>query len=379
MEFETSFEHQSLRELVRDFGARELQPTIHEYEEQERFPRHLPKRLGELDLLDLGTPEQEYRALAEQCIVLEELARVSAGLASAISVTGYLVPNIVRALGTPEQIERYAAPLISGDQVAGFALTEPDAGSDVRSIRTKAVRTDGGYRINGSKMFTSNAPVADFLLVVAYTDSSKGIDGMSIFVVDIDTPGCTVMQKLKKESIRTCETSAVSFDDCEIPAGNLLGAEGEGFRRVMKGLNADRMYNVARSLGIAQASFEAAKGYAQERRQFGKPIGSHQAIAFKLADMVVKLDAARLLAQRAAWLYDTDRPFVQQVSVAKLYVSEVCVEIAREAVQIHGGYGVIREMNVARYLRDSLLGPIGAGTSEIQRRIIARQLGLEVY
>jgi alkylation response protein AidB-like acyl-CoA dehydrogenase len=381
MPHRSSFEAQSLRELVRDFAARELAPIADRYEAEARFPVQLLRPMGELGLLAIG-----HRAdagglpggLAERCIVIEELARVNAGVASTLAGTAYVVPAIIAAVGTAAQIERYVRPLISGKAIATFALTEPDSGSDVRGIRTRAERDGDAYVVSGTKMFASSASIADFAVVVAYTDASEGIDGMSMFIVDRATPGYEHVAKLDKQAIRTCETSIVALDACRVPIENRLGDEGTAFRRVMSSLAEERMYNWARSLGIATASFEAAMTYAMHRRQFGKPIGAYQAIAFKLADMAVKLDAARLLGARACELRDAGMPATTEISMAKLFASEICVELAREAVQIHGGYGVMSDFPVARYMQDSLLGTIGAGTSEIQRRIIARQLGLPV-
>lgn len=381
MNFQARDELQEIRDLVRTFATRELAPVIPECEETETFPRHLLPRMGELGLLAVGAPEEHGGlpgGLSGQAIVLEELARISAGISSAISVTGCLVPRIIFELGTPEQIETYAKPLIRGEKVGAFGLTEPDAGSDVSGIKTRAVRDGDAYVLNGSKIFTSNAPIADFVLTVAYTEPGKGVDGMSIFLIDVGTPGFEVAPKYRKESIRTCETSGVFMNDCRVPASNLLGGEGTGFRRIMKGLNADRMYNCARSLGIAQAAFEAADSYARQREQFGRPIASFQTIAFKLVDMAVKIDAARLLIERAGWLYDQGLPYIREISMAKLYTSEICGEVARDSVQIHGGAGILRETQVARYMRDALLSTIGAGSSEIQRRILARRMGIKV-
>ena len=381
MDFSPNPELVSIREIVRKYLSREIAPLIPECEEKETFPLPLVPGLGALGVLAIGAPEPHGGmpgGLAGQAVVLEELARVSAGTSSAISITGYLLPKIIFELGTEDQIRDYAMPLIQGRKIGGFSLTEPDAGSDVRGIKTRAEREGDHYSLNGSKVYTTNAPIADFFVVIAYTDRSKGVDGMSMFLVDVATPGLTVAPKYRKESIRTAETSGLFLEHCKVPASALLGGEGTGFRRVMRTLNADRIYNAARSIGIASVAFEAAKTYAKQRTQFGRPIGNFQAVGFKLAEMATKIDCARLMIDRATWLYDSGQPFVTEISMAKLFTSEMCGEVTRDALQIHGGAGIMRDSFVGRYVRDALLSTIGAGTSEIQRRILARQMGFQV-
>ena len=380
LSFERSPELAGLRLRARDLIQRELAPIVEECDANERFPRELVPVFGEAGLLRVGHSRAyggTEGGVTAQTVVIEEVARVSAGVASAIQ-TAFFVPRMISDLGTADQIEEYAKPLIEGAKIAALAISEADAGSDVRHIRTRADVDGDHYVMSGDKMFITNAIFADFLIVVAVTDDSQGIDGMTLFLLDANTPGYRHVRKLKKEALRTCETSAIAFEGCRIPLGNRVGPEGAGFKGTMAALNADRILNCARSIGIAQASFDASVDYAQRRKQFGNPIGSYQAIAFKIADMAVKLEAARLLTERAAWLFDSGQDYVYAVSVAKLFASEACVEIARDAVQVHGGYGVITDYPVGRYMRDSLVSTIGAGTSEIQRRVVARKLGLPV-
>jgi alkylation response protein AidB-like acyl-CoA dehydrogenase len=378
LDFDFTPEQHELRRTVRAFAEREIAPLMVEAERTHTFPKHLFPRMGELGYFSLSAPVEVGGAglgKVEETIVVEELARVSASVASTCANFFHLTP-VFWAFGTPDQQQTYAVPTMRGLKVGALGLTEPNAGSDVKGTQTTATRVEGGWLINGSKQFTTNSPFADYTVVVAYTDKSRGIDGMAMFVVDKGTPGYTVSRLIETEAIRASETAEVALVDCFVPDSALLGDTEGAFRRIMEHLNYHRIISCARALGIASAAMEAALAYSKQRVQFGRPIGSFQAIGHKLADMATKLEAARLLSYQAAWLHDQNRSFVKEIAMAKLFSTEVAVEIARDAVQIHGGNGVTADFPVMRYLRDSMLGTIGAGTSEIQRGIIARQLGL---
>jgi alkylation response protein AidB-like acyl-CoA dehydrogenase len=278
-------------------------------------------------------------------------------------------------MGTEAQKQQYLFPAIKGEKIGAFALTEPDAGSDTKSINSTAVRDGENYILRGSKTFITNSPFADFLLTAAYTDRSRGYHGISLFLVDKATPGMTI-NKLDKEGIRSSDTGEVAFDDCLIPTDHLLGEQEGTFNLIMETLSEGRIGVSANMAGVAQAAYEAALQYAKERIQFGRPIGKFQAVAHKLADMATNIRAGRLMVFSAARLLDQGKPCTFEASSCKLFVSEMAVNVAREAIQIHGGYGLMTEYPVSRYLRDALVYTIGEGTSEIQRNIIAKQIGL---
>jgi alkylation response protein AidB-like acyl-CoA dehydrogenase len=278
-------------------------------------------------------------------------------------------------MGTVAQKENYLIPAIKGEKIGSFALTEPDAGSDTKSIKTAAVRDGDHYILRGSKTFITNSPIADFLLTAAYTDRSRGYHGISLFLVDRDTPGMSI-SKLDKEGIRASDTGEVAFDGCLIPKDHLLGEQEGTFNLIMETLSEGRIGVSANMVGVAQAAYESALKYARERIQFGRPIGKFQAVAHKLADMATEVRAARLMVFSAAYLMDQGKPCTFEASSCKLFVSEMAVKVAREAIQIHGGYGIMSEYPVFRHLRDALVYTIGEGTSEIQRNIIAKQIGL---
>lgn len=379
LSFDFSEEQQMFRQAMRDFVRKEVAPLVDEAERTEVFPRQLYPMLGDLGYLSVGAPEElggMGGGKIMEAIFIEEMAFACAGIAGSFAVSPFIVSPIIWNHGTVEQKKRYVIPTLKGQMISATGITEPNAGSDVRGIRTTAVRDGDCFVLNGSKTFITNGPIADYVLVVAYTDRSKGIAGMSNFIVEKGTPGFTVARKLEKETMRSSETAELAFDNCRVPVSNMVGGEEGGFKRTMAGLNAERILSGARALGIARAAFEASVKYAKERVAFDQPIGRFQGNAFKLADMAMNVEAARLLVYQSAWLHDQGRPYIQEVALAKLFASEAAVRISRDAIQIHGGYGLMTEYPTARFMRDALLNTIGAGTSEIQRLIISKGLGL---
>jgi alkylation response protein AidB-like acyl-CoA dehydrogenase len=306
--------------------------------------------------------------------VIEELARVDAGVALSVAAHNSLCSGHIFLAGSEAQKKKYLSKLAKGEWVGAWGLTENSAGSDAGGTKTLAVRDGAGWVLNGSKTFITNGRVADVAVVMAVTDRSKGKKGISAFVVERGTGGFRSGKKEDKLGVRSSDTSELVFEDCRVPADSLLGKEGMGFVDTLRILDRGRIGIAAFSLGIAQAALEASIAYARDRKQFGHPIADFQAVQFKIADMAVKVDAARLLTWRAATLRDTGKEHTAESSMAKLYASEAAVEVALDAVQIHGGYGYVKEYPVERYLRDSKLGTIGEGTSEVQRLVIAREL-----
>jgi alkylation response protein AidB-like acyl-CoA dehydrogenase len=378
VDFRITDEQRIFKEQFRRFCETEISPLVEEAEETETFPIELFPKMGRLGYLCPRFSEEYGGAgidKVSEVIMREEMSRICQGIASSWSAHSYLGTTPIYKWGTEQQKAKYVVPAIKGDKIAAFGLTEPNAGSDNKAIQTVAIRDGRGYRINGSKIFITNGTICDFVTLVAYTDKSKGYKGISTFIVEKGTPGFKVSRKLKKEGIRSSETAELHFDECWVPEDNMIGEEGS-FTKIMSILNEGRVGVAGNCVGMAQGAYEAALKYSKERIQFGKPIGKFQAIAFKLAEMATEIDAARLLVLRAAWLMDQGEEPILEASMAKLYASEVAVRVAREAVQIHGGYGMMREYPVGRFLRDALVYTVGEGTSEIQKIIIARKLGL---
>jgi len=377
LDFSLSEEQQLLKKTVREFAESEIGPHSREWDEKQDFPREVFTKLGELGLMGVVWP-QEYggsgMSTLDYALVMEELARVDAGVALSVAAHNSLSSGHIFLAGTEEQKKRFLTPLARGEKVGCWGLTENHAGSDAGGTRTSAVRDGANWVLNGSKTFITNGRIADTAVVMAVTDKSKGKKGISAFIVERGTPGFRPGKKEDKLGVRSSDTSELILEDCRIPAANLLGREGYGFIDTLRILDRGRIGIAAFSLGIAQASLEASLKYAQDRRQFGHPIADFQATQFKIADMATKVDAARLLTWRAAYLRDSGKEHTTESSMAKLYSSEIAVDVAMEAVQIHGGYGYIKEYPVERYLRDSKLGTIGEGTSEVQRLVIAREL-----
>lgn len=379
MDFDFREDHLIFARSVRDFAEREIAPLVDEAETKEEFPVELFPKMGELGYLCIMCPEEYGGAGADrvsECILMEELGRVCLGIASGFLTHSSVSTAVILYFGTEEQKRRYLVPAIKGERIAAFGLTEPNAGSDVASLESTAKRAGDGYLLSGSKTLITNATISDFVVVAAYIDKSKGSRGIAIFVVDKGTPGFAEARKLRKFGMLSADLGELFFEDCRLPRESLVGEEEGGFVKLMQVLNSSRMVVGARAVGVAQAAYEAAVSYARERVQFGRPIGKFQAIAFKLADMLTELEAARLMVYRSAWLYDRGRPCIKEASMAKLLATEMAVHVSSEALQIHGGYGFTTDFPVQRYFRDAKFGTVVEGTSEIQRLIISRQIGL---
>lgn len=377
MDFSLSEEQQLLKKTVREFAESELSPHAREWDEQQEFPREVFGKLGELGLMGVVWPA-EYggsgMTTLDYAIVMEELARADAGVALSVAAHNSLCSGHIFLAGSDEQKKRFLTPLARGEKVGCWGLTENSAGSDAGGTKTTARREGACWVLNGSKTFITNGRVADTAVVMAVTDRSKGKKGISAFVVERGTKGFRSGKKEDKLGVRSSDTSELVFEDCRVPADQLLGREGMGFIDTLRILDRGRIGIGAFSLGIAQAALEASMRYAKDRKQFGHAIAEFQAIQFKIADMATQVEAARLLIQRAASLRDTGKEHTTESSMAKLFASEIGVEVALEAVQIHGGYGYVKDYPVERYLRDAKLGTIGEGTSEVQRLVIAREL-----
>jgi alkylation response protein AidB-like acyl-CoA dehydrogenase len=377
LDFDLTEEQKLLQKTVRDFAEAELGPHSREWDEKQEFPREVFAQLGELGLMGVCWPAEYGGAgmsTLEWAIVMEELARVDAGVALSLAAHHSLCSGHIFLAGSEEQKKKYLVPLAKGDKVGCWGLTESSAGSDAGGTRTTAVHDGAGWVLNGSKTFITNGRVADTAVVMAVTDRSRGKKGISAFIVERGTKGFRSGKKEDKLGVRSSDTSELVFEDCRVSADSLLGKEGMGFVDTLRILDRGRIGIAAFSLGIAQASLEASMRYAKERKQFGHMIADFQAIQFKIAEMATKVAASRLLVQRAAELRDRGREHTAESSMAKLFAGEIAVEVALEAIQIHGGYGYIKEYNVERYLRDSKLGTIGEGTSEVQKLVIAREL-----
>lgn len=379
MDFELAQEHVIFRETFRDFAEKEIAPLAEEAEETEVFPRQLFPRMGELGFLCVSYPERYGGPGADkitECIYVEELCRVSSGIGSAFLIQGGLGTYPILQYGTEEQKQAFLVPAIKGHKISAFGLTEPNAGSDAASLRTRAVRDGDWYVINGSKTFITNAPIADFVIVAAYTDPSKRAQGVNLFIVEDGTPGFRKGRKLKKVGNRSSETGELFFEDCRVPRGRMIGEkEGGGFAQLEDTLRSGRITYGARCTGLAQAAFDATLAYAKERVQFGRPIVQFQAIRFRLAEMAMHIDIMRTITYRAAWLHDQGRPCMKEASMVKLFCSETLQRITNQGMQIHGGYGYMMEYPIQRHWRDGRLFTVTEGTSEIQHMVIAREMG----
>lgn len=380
MDMEFTEEQKMFRDSIQGFARTEIAPLVDEAEREERLPVSLFPRMGELGYLCVSYPA-EYGAAGlgeiENCIEMEELSKVSHGIGgSSIMAHCGIATSAIKDHGNDTLKDKYLRPAIQGAMIAAFALTEPNAGSDAASIQTTAQRKGNRYVLNGTKIYITNGTVCDFATVAAYTDRSKGHRGISLFVLDKDTPGFS-RTKLHKFCVRSSDTAELAFSDCHVPEENLIGEEGKGFRYLMETLDMGRITHAASRLGASQSALDMALEYAKQRVQFGRPIASNQAIAFKLARMAMEVESARWMVYRAAWLFDAGKPCSKEASMAKLLVSEVYQRTASEAMHIHAGAAVLVESAVNRHYRDSFLGRITEGSSEIQEIIIARQLGIE--
>jgi len=377
MDFALSAQHEEIRRTVRDFAEREIAPVADELERRGEFPHEIIRKAAGLGLLGVPYPEEVGGTGLDSlayAITIEELSRASGSVGIIVSAHTSLGCNPLYLAGTPEQKDRYLRPLASGEQLGAYGLTEPGAGSDSRGTRTRARRDGEEWVLNGSKRFITNAGVAGVYIVTALTDREADSGRISAFIVPADAPGFSVGRMEEKMGLHASNTGELLFDDCRIPAENLLGEEGAGDKLFLKTLDGGRIGIGAMALGLAQAAFEAASAYARERKQFDRPIASFQGVAFKIADMATRIDAARLLVYRAAWLKDAGRSYTTEAAMAKLFASEMARDVTNDAIQVHGGYGYITEYHVERYLRDAKLTEIGEGTSEIQRLVIARNL-----
>jgi alkylation response protein AidB-like acyl-CoA dehydrogenase len=370
-------DQEQLRREVREFAAREIAPHVLKWDEAAEFPAEVVKKLGAMGLLGIIFPPEFGGAglgYVDYALVLEELSAVDGSLGLTVAAHNSLGTNHIFLVGNDAQKKKYVPRLASGEWLAAWALTEPGSGSDAGSARTRAVKTGDRYILNGNKTFITNGRYADVAVVIAVTDKDKGAHGLSAFIVEKGTKGFRPGKKENKLGLRASDTSELIFEDCEVPAENLLGLEGNGFVDAMRVLDGGRISIAALSLGIGRGALDAALKYVKERRQFGKAIAEFQGIQWKLADMATELDAARLLTQRAAVLKDAGRKVTRESSMAKLFASEVAVKICGEAVQLFGGYGFIKDYPVEKYYRDVKLCTIGEGTSEIQRMVISREI-----
>lgn len=369
-------EQQMMRDMVRNFAKTEIEPFIPRMEAGE-FPRPIIRKMGELGLMGITVPE-EYGGAGMDFVsyisAIHELSKVSAVIGVILSVHTSVGTNPIMYFGNDEQKNRYLPKLASGEYLGAFCLTEASSGSDAGSLKTRAVRKEDHYVLNGSKMFITNGGEADVYIVFASTDPSNGTYGISAFIVDKDTPGLIIGKDEMKMGLHGSRTVELSFDNMNVPVENRLGEEGEGFKIAMANLDVGRIGIAAQALGIAEASLEAAIGYAKERVQFGKPIATQQGVGFKLADMATAVEAARLLVYRAAQLRAEGKPCGKEASMAKLFASKAAVEGSIEAVQVFGGYGYTEDYPVERYFRDAKVTEIYEGTSEIQRIVISKHL-----
>jgi alkylation response protein AidB-like acyl-CoA dehydrogenase len=370
-------EQEQLRREIRAFAAREIAPHVKEWDESSEFPIDVVKKLGGMGLLGVIVPPELGGAglgYVDYVLAVEELSAVDGSIGLTVAAHNSLGTNHIFLAGSDEQKNKYLPQLASGDWLAAWALTEPGSGSDASNARTMAVKRGDRYVLSGTKTFITNGSYADVAVVIAVTDKSQGTHGLSAFVVEKGTKGFRPGKKENKLGLRASDTSELIFEDCEIPAENLLGAEGEGFIDAMRVLDGGRISIAALALGIGRGALDAALAYVKERRQFGKAIAEFQGIQWKLADMATELDAARLLTQRAAVLKDAGRKVTRESSMAKLFASEVAVRICDETVQLFGGYGFIKDYPAEKFYRDVKLCTIGEGTSEIQRMVIAREI-----
>ena len=366
-----------LRRSVREFAETEIRPHVREWDEAQHFPPELRPKLAALGLMGIQFPEAfggAAMSAIDYCICIEELARVDPSICLSVAAHNGLGAAHIAAFGTDEQKLKYLVPLARGDMLAAWALTEASAGSDAAAIRTAAVREGDGWVINGSKQFITHGRTGDLVVVMAVTARGKGSRGISAFIVERGTPGFRPGKKEEKLGMRASETSEVIFENCQVGASQLLGAEGQGFVNAMQVLDAGRIGIAALAVGLAQGAYDAARDYALQRKQFGQSIASFQSIRAKLVDNAGRLDAARLLTYRAASMREAGRRPTLEAAMAKLYSSEIAVRVAEDGVQIFGGYGFVKDYPAEKYFRDVKLTTIGEGTSEIQRLVIARHL-----
>ena len=377
MDFRLSDDQVLLRRTIREFAEAEIRPRVMDWDEAQQFPASLLPKLASLGLMGIQFPEEFGGAgmsALDYCICIEELARVCPSISLSVAAHNGLCSAHLFMFGSEAQKKKYVVPLAEGKHLGAWGLTESGAGSDAASMRTVARRDGTGWIIDGSKQFITHGATGGVIVAMAVTDRAKGHRGISAFVIEQGTPGMRPGKKENKLGMRASETSEVIFEGCRVPADAIVGEEGQGFINTLQVLDAGRIGIAALSVGLAQGAYDAARGYAGERRQFGQPIGLFQALQWKFADNACRIEAARLLTYRAAWMKDQGLRTTRESSIAKLYASEIAVRSAEDAVQIFGGYGFVKDYPAEKYFRDVKLTTIGEGTSEIQRLVIARQL-----
>jgi alkylation response protein AidB-like acyl-CoA dehydrogenase len=377
LNFSLTEDQEMTRRMVREFAEKEIAPKVRYYDETQEFPCEIMSKLGELGLLGVIFPP-EYggsgMSYLEYVCVIEELGRVDPSIGLSVSAHNGLCSNHIFVFGNEQQKKKYLTQLASGKKIGAWALTEPNAGSDAKGIQTTAEKRNGKWVLNGSKNFITHGTVGDITVVMAVDNRNDPKNGITAFILEKGTPGYRSSKKENKLGHRASDTSSIVLDDCEVAEENVIGKVGEGFRQSMQILEGGRIAIAALSVGTAQGAYEAALKYSKERKAFGKLISEHEAIQFMLADMATQIEAARLLTYRAAWLRQNGRKFAKEAFMAKLYASEVAVRVSNDSVQIHGGYGYIKDFIAEKFYRDSKLLTIGEGTSEIQRIAIAKQL-----
>ncbi|MGH7301039.1 MAG: acyl-CoA dehydrogenase family protein [Candidatus Rokuibacteriota bacterium] len=377
MQLDLTEEQTMIQQLTRDFAEKEVRPIAEVIDREARFPRETVSRMAELGLMGITVPEAYGGSggdMVAYALAVEELARACASHAVIMSVNNSLYCDPVCQHGTEAQKARFLTPFASGRKLGCFALTEPEAGSDASNQSTVAARDGDAYVLDGRKIFVSNGREAAAALVFAQTDRAAGHRGISAFLVEKSIPGFTVVKTEDKLGIRASDTAELLFERCRVPAASRLGEAGQGFKIALGALDGGRIGVAAQAVGIAAAAYEAAVAYARERKSFGVPIGQHQMVQWMLADMATALEAARLLTLRAAWLKDSRAPFGAEAAMAKLFAAETAMRVTTDAIQVHGGYGFIKEYQVERYFRDAKITQIYEGTSQIQKLVIARRL-----
>ena len=377
MDFSHTEELEAIRQTIREFAEKEIRPHVMEWDESQQLPRKILTLLAELDCLGILVPTEYGGAglgYQEYVAIIEELSRVDGSVGLSVAAHNSLCTAHIHLAGNESQRQQFLVPLARGEKLGAWSLTEPVSGSDAGAMQAMAKRDGDGWVLNGEKAFTTHGHSGDVYVAMARTDPANGHDGISAFIIEKGTPGFQPGKKENKMGLRASDTSTVVFDNCRIPRSNLLGKEGNGFRDSMDVLAGGRVGIAALGLGMAQGAYETALNYSTEREQFGKQISEFQAIRFKLADMATEIDAARLLTYRAAWMRERGMKATTESSMAKLYTSEVAVRVANECVQIHGGYGYVKDYPAEKYYRDAKLCTIGEGTSEIQRVLIAREI-----
>ena len=377
MDFQLSEEQVMIRDMVRDFAENEVKPTAAERDEKEEFPTELMPKIADLGLMGVAIPEDRGGSgmdYVSYAIAIEELSKVDASVGVIVSVNNSLVCDPLKRYANQDQIERFLKPLASGAKLGAYALSEAQSGSDAANILTTAKADGDEFVINGEKMWITNGGSADIVLAFCMTDKEKGPKGINCLVVEKGTPGFSVSKKEEKHGIRSSDTCSLVFEDCRVPAANLLGDPGQGFVVAMTTLDAGRIGIAAQALGIAQGSIDESIKFAKDRQAFGRTVADFQAIQFYIADLQTGVDAARLLTWKACWRMDNGLPFTTESAMAKTFASEIAMEAARKAVQIHGAYGYSREYPVERFLRDAKITEIYEGTNEIMRLVIARNV-----